>query len=44
VQRFFSVRRRAFSLYVIGREGAELRKAIQELESQLRSLVVVEPA
>jgi len=44
VQRFFSVRGRAFSLYVIAREGAELRTAVQELESQLRSLVVVEPA
>jgi len=43
LQRFFSVRGRAFSLYVIARDGAELRAALRELHAQLQALVV-EPA
>jgi hypothetical protein len=40
LQRFFSVRRRAFSLYVIAREGPRLDASLRDLTSQLRSLVV----
>ncbi len=43
VQRFFSVRGRAFSLYVIARDGAQLGPAMQQLESQLHALVVESP-
>ena len=43
LQRFFSVRGRAFSLYVIARDGAGLRAALRELHAQLQALVV-EPA
>jgi hypothetical protein len=43
LQRFFSVRGRAFSLYVIAREGAGSRAALRELHEQLQALVV-EPA
>jgi len=40
VQRFFSVRGRAFSLYVVAREGAGLPAAIAALDVQLRDAVV----
>jgi hypothetical protein len=40
LQRFFSVRGRAFALYVIARDGAGLREALRELETQLHGLVV----
>jgi hypothetical protein len=43
LQRFFSVRGRAFSLYVIARDGAELDAAIRELAAQLHTLVVAAP-
>jgi hypothetical protein len=37
------LRGRAFSLYVIARDGAGLRAALRELHTQLHALVV-EPA
>ena len=40
VQRFFSVRGRAFSLYVVAREGAGLAPAMTALDAQLHDLVV----
>jgi hypothetical protein len=40
LQRFFSVRGRAFSLYVIARDGARLATTLRELEAQLHGLVV----
>jgi hypothetical protein len=40
LQRFFSMRGRAFSLYVIARDGAGLDDAIRELIAQLHSMVV----
>jgi hypothetical protein len=40
VQRFFSERGRAFSLYVIAREGDGLTDAIRALDAQLHGLVV----
>lgn len=40
VQRFFSARGRAFSLYVVARQGPKLTQALQELHASLRSLVV----
>jgi hypothetical protein len=40
LQRFFSVRGRAFSLYVIARDGAGLREAVRELHTQLHGLAV----
>jgi hypothetical protein len=40
LQRFFSMRGRAFSLYVIAREGPGLARGFDELHAQLRSLVV----
>ena len=40
LQRFFSVRGRAFSLYVVARDGAGLQEALRELHTQLRGLVV----
>ena len=43
LQRFFSVGGRAFSLYVIARDGAGLRATLRELQTQLFALVV-EPA
>ena len=43
LQRFFSVGGRAFSLYVIARDGAGLRATLRELQTQLLALVV-EPA
>jgi hypothetical protein len=43
LQRFFSVRGRAFSLYVIARDGTELDAAIRELAAQLHTLVVAAP-
>ena len=43
LQRFFSVRGRAFSLYVIARDGADLRATLRELHQQLHALMV-EPA
>ena len=41
-QRFFTVAGRAFSLYVIARDGAGLRSALRELDAALRGLVVEE--
>jgi hypothetical protein len=43
LQRFFSVRGRAFSLYVIARDGDGLEASIRELIAQLRTLVVDAP-
>jgi hypothetical protein len=40
VQRFFSVRGRAFSLYVVAREGDGLDDALRDLDAQLHGLVV----
>jgi hypothetical protein len=40
VQRFFSVRGRAFSLYVVAREGDGLPAALAALDAQLRDVVV----
>jgi hypothetical protein len=40
LQRFFSVRGRAFSLYVIARDGSGLDRSIRELVAQLHTLVV----
>lgn len=40
LQRFFSVRGRAFSLYLIARDGAGLGAALRELHTQLRALIV----
>jgi hypothetical protein len=40
VQRFFSVGGRAFSLYVVAREGRGLAEAMQALGEQLAGLVV----
>jgi hypothetical protein len=40
VQRFFSQRGRAFSLYVVAREGDGLLDALQTLDAQLRGIVV----
>jgi hypothetical protein len=40
VQRFFSVHGRAFSLYVVARDGAGLAAALRELDAQLHELVV----
>ena len=40
LQRFFSVNGRAFSLYVMAREGPGLAKTIRELHDILTSLVV----
>jgi hypothetical protein len=40
VQRFFSVRGRAFSLYVIAREGDGLAEAVRSLDAQLHDAVV----
>jgi hypothetical protein len=40
VQRFFSERGRAFSLYVVARRGAGLERAMHELTVQLRGLAV----
>ena len=40
LQRFFSLRGRAFSLYVIARDGAGLRETFRELQTQLHALVV----
>jgi hypothetical protein len=42
VQRFFSERGRAFSLYVVAREGDGLPEAMRALDVQLRGLVVGE--
>jgi hypothetical protein len=43
VQRFFSVRGRAFSLYVVAREGAGLPAALASLDAQLRDAAVDPP-
>jgi hypothetical protein len=43
VQRFFSVRGRAFSLYVIAREGHGLAEAMRALDEQLHGFVVETP-
>ena len=43
LQRFFSAHGRAFSLYVIARDGAGLDAAIRELVAQLHTLVVQAP-
>ena len=40
LQRFFTVAGRAFSLYVIARDGAGLARAVDELGRQLQGLVV----
>ena len=40
VQRFFSVRGRAFSLYVVARQGDGLAEALAALDAQLHALVV----
>ena len=40
VQRFFSVRGRAFSLYVVARDGERLPAALRDLDAQLHELVV----
>ena len=40
VQRFFSVRGRAFSLYVVARQGDGLSEALAALDAQLHALVV----
>jgi hypothetical protein len=40
VQRFFSVHGRAFSLYVVARQGDGVPAAVRELDAQLRELVV----
>lgn len=40
VQRFFSVRGRAFSLYVVARDGASLPAALAALDAQLHEAVV----
>jgi hypothetical protein len=40
LQRFFSVRGRAFSLYVIARNGPDLDASLRALTVQLRSLIV----
>jgi hypothetical protein len=40
VQRFFSVRGRAFSLYVIARQGEGLPEALRALDAQLHDVVV----
>jgi hypothetical protein len=40
VQRFFSVQGRAFSLYVVAREGQGVAAALRDLDSQLHDLVV----
>ena len=40
VQRFFSLRGRAFSLYVMAREGPDLREAFRGMNATLRSLAV----
>ena len=42
VQRFFSERGRAFSLYVVARRGAGLERAMHELTVQLRGLAVAD--
>ena len=43
VQRFFSLGNRAFSLYVMAREGPGLREAFHVLDASLRSLRVGAP-
>ncbi len=43
LQRFFSVNGRAFSLYVIAREGPGMPGALGELAASLRSLTVSPP-
>jgi hypothetical protein len=43
LQRFFSANGRAFSLYVIAREGGGLRAALRQLDVALRSLTVGAP-
>lgn len=43
LQRFFSVNGRAFSLYVIAREGAGMPGALAELAASLRTLTVEAP-
>jgi hypothetical protein len=40
VQRFFSVGGRAFSLYVVARDGERLPAALRDLDAQLHDLVV----
>jgi hypothetical protein len=40
VQRFFSERKRAFSLYVVARRGPGLDRAMHELAAQLQGLAV----
>jgi hypothetical protein len=40
LQRFFSVEGRAFSLYVIGRRGPRLARALRDLGVMLRTLAV----
>jgi hypothetical protein len=40
LQRFFSVGGRAFSLYVVGRRGAGLARALEDLRAMLRTLTV----
>jgi hypothetical protein len=40
VQRFFSEHGRAFSLYVVARQGPGLARAMQQLATQLRGLTV----
>lgn len=43
VQRFFSANGRAFSLYVMAREGGHMGAALRQLEVALRSLTVGAP-
>ena len=43
LQRFFSVNGRAFSLYVIAREGAGMPGALEDLAVSLRTLTVEPP-
>lgn len=43
LQRFFSANGRAFSLYLIAREGGSLRAALRELQFALDSLTVAAP-
>jgi len=40
VQRFFSLHSRAFSLYVMAREGPELGRSLHAMNASLRSLTV----
>ncbi|MGZ4150498.1 MAG: hypothetical protein ACXVQJ_10685, partial [Actinomycetota bacterium] len=43
LQRFFSVNGRAFSLYVIVREGTGMQGALADLAASLRTLTVARP-